>query len=244
MFYDLIYTNGDSFVAGNGLAQYEYTNDVLYTSDEWKANFNIVFNDETKNKIRNGHSSGYLVDKEKSNAWPAILEKLTNIKTINEAYHSQSAFTIAMKSIESLKKLKGKHKKILALIGTAPFGRLWFPKKGTNTIQLSVLGGRQTQLENEIAEYYVKNATFEELKNYYEISFLGLKKFAENNNIDLYFITNYFTEESEIINEYIIDDIGLDADHNMPIFTACGHFPKEYHDRLAKRLKKRFEELQ
>lgn len=244
MFYDLIYTNGDSFVAGNGLAQYEYTDDVLYTFDEWKSKFNETFNDKTLNKIYQLHSSGYLTSKEKENAWPATLEKLTNIKTINEAYHSQSAATIAIKSIESLKKLKKKHKKILAIIGTAPFGRLWFPKKGTNTIQLSVFGGRPTKLENDIAEYYVKNATFEELKNYYEITFLGLKKFAEKNNIDLYFVTHYFSDNSELINEYIIDDIGLDADHRMPIFTACGHYPKEYHDRLAQRLKDHFKELQ
>jgi len=242
MYYDIIYTNGDSFVAGNGLAQEEYTKDNLYTFDDWQRNYNKVFNKKTLEKVHKLHLSGYLTNKEKQNAWPSTLEKITNIKTINEAYHSQSATTIAMKSIQSLSKIKDK--KILALIGTAPFARLWFPKAGTNSIQLSVFGGRPTELENNIAKYYVNNAKFEDFKAQYEISFLGLKKFAEKNNIDLYFINHYLSEHSDLINEYVIDTIGNDADHTLPVFTACGHYPKKYHDSLAYRLKQKFEEIQ
>tara|TARA_B110000503_G_scaffold140660_1_gene232118 strand:- start:5755 stop:6486 length:732 start_codon:yes stop_codon:yes gene_type:complete len=243
MYYDLIYVNGDSFVAGNGLAQGEYTDDNLYTLKEWKHNYNKVFNDSTLKKIHSLHLSGYLTNKEKENAWPSTLEKITNIKTINEAYYSQSALTIAIKSIQSLSKIKDKNKKILALIGTAPFGRLWFPKAGTNTIQLSVFGGQPTELENNIAEYYVNNASLDDLKSQYEISFLGLKKFAEKNNIDLYFINHYLSEQNNLVNEYVIDTIGKDADHTLSVFTACGHYPKKYHDSLAHRLKQRFEEI-
>lgn len=245
MSYDLIYTNGDSFVAGTGLVQHKYIEDKLYTLDEWKSNYKKIFDKTTIKKIHDLYSSEYLPKNEKENAWPNTLEKITNIKTINDAYHSQSASTIAIKSIESLKKLKKDHKKILALIGTTTSGRIWFPNSGTNSILLNAHSeGRLTKLEADIAEYYLRNSKPEELKNHYDVVFLGLIKFAEKNEIDLYFINHYYSENTDVTKELLIDEIGAEANPELPVFTACGHYPKKYHDNLAYRLKNYFKELQ
>lgn len=127
---DVIYTNGDSFVAGVELADdilpgypglLDFPWDATPGSKHEKAKEWILDshnNESCDAYVQRQKLSSYIINKEYETAFPNRLNNLTGIPVINHAIGGASMDRIVRKSISDLIELRQKNSNIVAIIGT------------------------------------------------------------------------------------------------------------------------------
>jgi len=244
--YDLIYVNGDSYMAGVGLAEEFYAPDHrYYKNSDWPRD--AKFKSKLWKRRKNHH-----INIEYDRCLAAHLGYITNVSVINEATGGQSNHSTTIKASKSLIEYS-KDKKILALIGLTGHQRIYWPtpdadKYNNNTLLFSV---EENGLKNHVRKHFIQHCNDIDLYFSQLLPILGLYELFKNNkNVDLYFITTPLIDLQEMqsreynsiiqsLQDKVIDHLGEGITEDTESFCADGHVIEKYHKESAKRIKEK-----
>ena len=264
----IIYCNGDSFVAGDELADHEFFDDhpgLLSVSDsnekkriaaEWRRKSCRTRDGETNRKLR---------ELERIKAFPNRLQEITGIPVINDAVGGASFERIARTTITSLIDLKNEYSEITAIIGLTCPDRFEIPSRHQ-------LRG----FDENLPEWDCINPAWEDLKgqdgrlinliNYQRIAttknfrytrlylnMILIKDFCELHNIRLLWLEAgwHFPEENPGYASNLREYIDFHSSGNMGTLghlldtnalCADGHWAEVVHHKFAKELSKYFKD--
>lgn len=165
-----IYINGDSFVDGTELGDHVLTNhpgylnydssfEENYAAKEWYAKTL----DENKDEYRERQTKLSLIQEQQELLrFSHILEKITNIPTINNAIGGISFDHITRMTITDLHELSKKNNDLIAIIGLTEPSRIELPYK----LQLSY--DKHNQFQSNWKNYMIQN-DFEPAEHYEEL---------------------------------------------------------------------------
>lgn len=268
--YDLIYTNGDSYTAGCGLAQHLYwpdcpdfsENQIIELRKTQDHNNKLL---KIKKQFSKKNKDVSIGRKELSLSWPSKLSKLTKTKLMNRARGGKGIPYICIQTIKDLMEIKQNYSldKICVIIGLTLPARMWWPMRNeeeSNTLILNPMMARDD--DYELKKSYINHVlTFAkdfDIDIQAILQLMGLQKYCKEKNIDCYFVgtplcglqtldtvNKQFHDFFYSIESNYIDTLGAEViyEKNIPAYTACYHIIEKYHNTLAERLNEKIEWL-
>jgi hypothetical protein len=247
----IIYTIGDSVVAGTELVDDQYDGFTGYyqslpSYDEMRKNF------EWKSKLS-------LVDsehrtRERALAFPSLITSITGVKSINKGVPGSSFDSITRRAIIDLLELKVNHKDILVLVGTTETQRFEIPFPEVipkNTLRWKGCFLTIPEKNRDVEAFRRFKARFENeyhrLYRFYQNVVL-LKDFCKVNSIKLYFVDTTVTpindspeDDLQLLKkyanlEYIVSMRELAEQIEDNRYCPQGHFSKYVHELTAKEI--------
>jgi hypothetical protein len=258
----ILYTNGDSFVAGCGLADYllpEYPGDCGTTAD---LEMDRKFTDEWNQKKKQLWSSCTtktlyrIIQLERIKAFPAKLKTMFNCELVDSSEGGSSFDKITRKSIVDLIKIrKSTSERVVAIIGDTVLRRRdqpyitqngkpdWFPFQYNG-------GHPQPNIScPPMLEVIYNQSMFTEHRYhtlyYYYKNCILLKEFCKNHNIELHWLRVIDSNDTDL---ECYDDLTVlrehaDIKHSVNMiqesasvqlcFVRDGHFSESVHDRVT-----------
>lgn len=271
----VLYFNGDSFVAGDELADDiipEYPGLTKFYDDdnqrrkEYYKHIQWVNNTYNENHYLYNHrkdNADLIFNLKYKKAFPAKVQELTNLPTINHALSGSSMDRISRTSIIDLYKLRKSNinDKIVAFIGTTAIerssianfetGRKDFLNFDIDYICISKTYNVYNDIDIEnIRKYKILNEkNYHDIINFYE-NIAKLQYFCEKNNIQLHFISAYngidqLVPEIEYVDRELL--LGYKSltnfkytlnmkdyiNYDAEEICPSGHFGEPIHDRIA-----------
>lgn len=252
--YKLLYVNGDSFSAGAELAYAEFFPDDPSVAETFPK-IALSTNQIDKNKVYYEKINKFLslltVDEhnnllnlEKKKAFPSIVEKLTDIKAINNSRHGASLARIYQSTVLSLTNILNSHKKeeIFVVITLTSIQRILLPSVSDPIdIIINSLNPHITQNEKIIHDHYARYVSDDFLALTAKAYIDALTHFLESHNLKYIFLDSCFykfsieriknIEEMEIpVCKNVIIDWFDDSDK---IFLPGKHFTQLVHEKIA-----------
>jgi len=260
----IIYCNGDSFVAGVGLA------DDMITGYPGFLPFNVQQQQQQRQSAA-WHMRTYTANDplslerqsiretiellEKTRAFPSLLGKKYNYNVVSNAEGGASMARVSRTTVTDLIKLKDGNEQIVAILSTPPCPR--FEVANGNLFWASILFGPGQQLHSNhqavIDNKLQYETDYHQYTNFY-INIISIIEFCKNNNIRLIWISSTQTRklyDEKIAMEY--NDVNLLVKHaNMKydidmyhIAETCGlpnvigadyHWGPDVHNIVADQL--------
>lgn len=240
----LIYANGDSFIAGVELADDlipDYPGTLPYNAPAEKTSKSQDWIKKTYtdgNRLSEYRKSilDKLVETEHERSFPSTLGKILNCQVINHAYGGSSIERIVRTSISDLIKLKDKHEKIFAFIGTTEISRFevasphaaYFKYKDYcghyqcwKSINVNAIHVNESEDANKLVDYHIKYE-----KNYHSYvrtfkNIIQLQDFCKNNGINLFWISSFMN----ILDYFNIEiEYRFNEDHDLTNFMNYAKF--------------------
>jgi hypothetical protein len=247
----ILYTNGDSFVAGCGLVDYQFPG---YPGDYGRSdadNINVSENIRWKNQIFSapGVNAASLVAQvsklERKKAFPFKLKQLLGCELIDSSEGGSSFDKITRKTLVDLINIR-KHtsNRIVAIIGDTALHRRDQPythNGDPSWFQLQPNISYPPVLEVIYKQNVLVEHNYHSLFYYYKNCIL-LKEFCINNDIELHWLNVFNNElleikELKMLKEYIdikyTVDMAAESHKVATCFVSDGHFSEPVHDLVA-----------
>lgn len=250
MKYKFLYTGGDSFAVGAGLAYYKFfpenpeiLKDFSKEDIQKGAHFEITkkIHEQLIPSMKVGYST--MVDCEKSLSYSSIISNRAGIGVLNDSTHGASFTRIYFNAINSLSKIIKNidAKDILVVIQLTSIFRLMLPFTKTYKDIHVNFSGNINDDEMKIRKHFITHAD----DMYYALNAKScldaLVKFLDLHNLDYVFVDSWLYSSSvSTLSEnlrklmptcdYVISDNYLSTDK---IFLSCGHFNSRVHDDVA-----------
>lgn len=255
MTFKIIYTNGDSFAAGDELAYAQFYPDFsqLFRQNE-------TLPDKKKLVKKWGEAMAKDWDKYRKfeetcreMSYTAKLGNLLNLPWMNMAKGGRSNQEMIGLTIEYLERRLlriYKPEEILVVLGITNFERFMIPSEQSITGTASLIVGYPAQDSDNVYNYYLSNFN----ENYAMIdnvvSFLGGLQYLTSKGISFLLVDNLMYSRSKVIyinklNNPMIhllpkEDLimGEYVSRTEPETHICGHFAEPVHERVANELAK------
>ncbi len=255
----ILYTNGDSFVHGNGLGLDIFpgnTGDLSEIDDEEKTRL-LKWSWEVKTDRAYAIYHAKMRSLESARAFPMLLKNMLGCSLVNSSMGGSSFDRIARTTITDLIKLKKKYptRPIVAIIGNTDYfrkeiayaieGNVWFD------LHLAHPGSIPREISS-LGKFFVREETsYHRLVEYFK-NWITIKEFCKNNNIRFYFLKvfdhNFIgdakPDDLAALEEYanVVPDVDMTLVAQQVEKRYCpdgGHFSAPVHKLVAEEFFKR-----
>lgn len=256
----ILYTNGDSFVAGNGLIMPDFPGfPGMCELGGWS---DPTFPEKTsrwffESLVKQNLISDHIRPIERTRAFPYKLSKQLNVQLVDNSEGGSSFHRITRTSLSDLLRLKQEHQDtpIVAIIGMTAPARSEVPyihPSGTIPSWIEVHFGSRDANPKHVDSIMYYKLKFETLYHQMTAMFQNiilLREFCLNNKIKLYFTGSEWSELEQVpyrnhpdlllLKNYVgkIYDVSMTAAAKKiktPLLPD-GHFNEEVHDLVTKR---------
>lgn len=252
MKYKFLYTNGDSYSAGAGLAYYKFFTehpetfrsvsrlDYLDNRNKNQDILQFIYN-ELIPKMKDSYFK--LLEFEKQSTFSRIISNRLNLEEQNDSTHGASLGRIYHTTITSLTELlktKDPSEIFVVIMLTTPF-RFLIPSNHSNQDIHINWNSNLNNEEKAIGSYFFKHATDEYFLLTAKAYIDALQHFLESNNLNYVFFDSWLYSTA-------IENVDIKLKNIMPVFDRpiidrydlkdtilfpCGHFNQRVHDDLA-----------
>lgn len=252
MKYKFLYTNGDSYSAGAGLAYYKFFPehpevfrsvsrlDYIDNKDKNQHILQFIYN-ELIPKMKDSYFK--LLESEKQCTFSRIVSNRLNLEEQNDSIHGASLGRIyhtTVTSVTELLKTRKSSEIFVVIMLTSPFRFLIPSNRSNQDIHINWNSNLNNE-EKAIGSYFFKHATDEYFLLTAKAYIDALKHFLESNNLNYVFFDSWLystaIENVDIKLKNIMPVIDQPIMHRYkiedPILFPCGHFNQQVHNDLA-----------